>query len=638
MRCPNCLYENHEQAEVCERCGESLHGENKLFNTCHNCGYINEAGAEYCESCGEPLTPGGYRKSARKKYIRKQQKARNARTRSSGCSSGFFLFILIFIALILLGLVQKANIFAPAEVNEPETLLVLQGTSDLGLADRRGLNGVTALAIDPVGIDRMSLYVDGKLVGAQNFNGVTQATYQPGLNNMASGEHEVFIRSVNINGQSATSQTITVNGDAGGSGGFAMASDPQGLPVPAGIRLNSLDNGQRISVSWESTAAEMGGVRIYARPPGSSGLVHLSDIAGSATQFDFATSALGEWEVYLAYLSGEGYEGELGFASLDTGTAEEAAETEMTSLPEPTQVHLAVRASDCQQAASQLGDVRDEYYKACVAEVNDGRHDFLVWNWPLKWEDGTIYTYGDILGFELKLVLTDSGGAIMGERVSAIPFSEIRGALRTSQDVGCGIQRSWFVRAIGPDAASDWAYAGTSTAESCNPTQQLGDGCGGQADGIVMSDLQDGFLPDVFFQEACEGIDLCYAEGAIGQPKVGCDNLYHSNLLALCSESISDADYRTCQQMAEAFYKNANLYGAQYYPQPPSFANCLDADQVAGCFKGNLGDSANQISDKARSAALWLGKVTWTGINRFGQGILWVVDRGVAAVGSILPE
>ena len=161
---------------------------------------------------------------------------------------------------------------------------------------------------------------------------------------------------------------------------------------------------------------------------------------------------------------------------------------------------------------------------------------------------------------------------------------------------------------------------------------------GGQADGIVMSGLQDGFLPDVFFQKACEGIDICYAEGAIGQPKVGCDNLYHSNLLALCSESFSDADYGTCQQMAEAFYKNANVYGAQYYPQPPSFANCLDADQVTGCFKGNLGNSADQISDKARSATLWVGKAVWTGVNRFGQGVLWAVDWGVAAVGSILPE
>ncbi len=70
MRCPNCLYENHEQAEICERCGESLRGENKLFNTCPNCGYINEAGAEFCESCGEAMSPSGLRKSAQKKFAK----------------------------------------------------------------------------------------------------------------------------------------------------------------------------------------------------------------------------------------------------------------------------------------------------------------------------------------------------------------------------------------------------------------------------------------------------------------------------------------------------------------------------------------------------------------------------------------
>lgn len=307
-------------------------------------------------------------------------------------------------------------------------------------------------------------------------------------------------------------------------------------------------------------------------------------------------------------------------------------------LPAPTQVHLVIRESDCQQAASQLGDVRDVYHKACVAEVNEGRHSFLVWNWPLKWQDGVLYTYDDVLGFELKLILTNSDGSILGERVRAIPFSEIRGALRASQDVDCGIQQSWYVRAVGQGIYSDWVYAGSIADENCDLAEQIGDGCVGQADGIVMSGLPEGFMPDLFFQTACEGIDLCYAEGAIGQPKVGCDNLYHTNLLALCSQGSDEVDYGTCQKMAEAFYRNANLHGAQYYPQQPSFANCLEADRVAECFKGNLGDAASQSGDLVRAAALWIGEAAWTGVNRFGQGVLWVVDWGVAAVGSILPE
>lgn len=641
MRCPNCLYDNHEQAESCERCGEPLHGENRLFNTCRNCGYINEAGAEYCESCGEPMTPSGYRKSARKKFFKKQAKAKMARSRPSGegCSSGFFLLILIFVALVLLGLIQSSNVFKPAQVAEPETLLVLQGTSDLGIADGSNLDGFSALATDPAGVERMSLYVDGELVGAQNFSGANQAVYQPGLNNLTAGGHEVFVRSINTDGKTAYSQIVTVDVPAGGSGAFALASDPQGLPVPADIRLNSLDDGKRISVSWESTGAETGGVRIYARLPGSAGLVHLVDLDGTSTQFDFATSqASGKWEVYLAYLSSEGYEGELGYQSLAIGVAEGNEAATPVVLPEPTHVHLVIRASDCQQAASQLGDVRDVYYKTCVAEVNEGRHSFLVWDWPLKWQDGSLYTYADILGFELKLVLTNSDGTVVGERVSTIPFDEIRGTLRTSQDVNCGIQRSWYVRAVGQGVYSDWAYAGSIAAENCDIAEQIGDGCVGQADGIVMSGIPEGFMPEIFFQTACEGIDLCYSEGTIGQPKVGCDNLYHANLLALCSQNSAEVDYGTCQKMAEAFYKYANLYGAQYYPLTPSFANCLEADKVTECFKGNLGDAASQSGDKVRAAALWVGKAAWTGVNRFGEGALWVIDWGIAAVGSILPE
>ena len=76
MRCPNCLYNNHEQAEVCERCGEPLLGENRLFNTCRNCGYINEAGAEFCESCGEAMAPGGKPKTA---FQKKESKAKEGK-------------------------------------------------------------------------------------------------------------------------------------------------------------------------------------------------------------------------------------------------------------------------------------------------------------------------------------------------------------------------------------------------------------------------------------------------------------------------------------------------------------------------------------------------------------------------------
>lgn len=633
MRCPNCLYENHEQAEICERCGESLRGENKLFNTCPNCGYINEKGAEFCESCGEAMSPSGLRKSARKKFAKKQRKARKIRTPRSGggCSSGFFLLILIFVAFFLLGLIQGEAEFKPAEVAEPETLLVLRGTSDLGIAEGSSLNEFSARAIDPAGVNRLSLYVDGQLVGAQNYSANNEADYTPGLGSLPAGEHTLFVRSVNADGKTSYSQMITVNVTTGGSGAFTLPADPIGSAVPAGIRMNNLIEGRRIGVSWEPTDADIDSVRIYARPPGSSGLIHLADLDGDATQYDFPVEREGRWEVYLSYINSEGYEGELGFADLVVGLEMSTPEVSVKDLPAPTRVGLVVRASDCQQAASQLGVVRDEYYGACLSAINDGKHTFLVWDWPIRWQDGALYTGSDVLGFELKLVLTDSDGTELGERVTAIPFSEIRGALRTSQEVSCGIQRSWYVRAVGLESVSDWSYAGSIAAVNCDPEKRIGDGCVGQADAVVMSNLPEGFMPDLFFQTACEGLDLCYADGAIGQPKVGCDNLFHSNLLAICAQNEGLVDYGSCKDLAEDYYNAANRHGSAYYPPGATLEKCFEADHIAGCFTGNLSAMTNQSGDKVRAATVWVGRAAWTGLSRFGQGVLWVVDRVVGA-------
>ena len=641
MRCPNCLYNNHEQAEICERCGEPLHGENRLFNTCKNCGYINEAGAEFCESCGEPMAPSGLRKSARKKHLKAQKKKRKARTvRSSGDSaSWFFLLILIFIAFMLLGIIPQAGVFAPAEVSEPHnTLLVLQGTSDLALSSAENFSDFSALAMDPEGIVRMGIYADGDLVGAQNYDPSNRVSFQPALSALPAGEHDIFIRSINSSGQPAYSQIITVTIDGGASGSFGLAADPKGLPVPADLRANSIDEGKRVSISWDKTEADVDGVRVYARPPGSSGLVHLADIRGAANQYDFSVDREGGWEIYTAYLSNEGYEGELGFVGLTVGEAQDEGAQTAVELPRPTQIRLAVKESDCQRTASQLGGARDAFHSACIAEVGAGQHDFLIWRWPLKWQNGALLTDADLMGFELKLVLSNSEGMVLGERIMAIPYSEIRGAFRASSDVACGIQRSWYLRAVGAASASDWAYAGSISAASCDPEAPVTDGCLGQADRVAMSNLPEGMMPDLLFETACEGHDLCYAEGAIGQPKVGCDNLFHTNLLAICSQKETEWDLGGCQKMAEAYYNAANLSGAAYYPQEPSFANCLEADHIAGCFRGNLPEVMQQGSDKASSGIIWTGKAAWTGVDRFVEGVLWVVDWGIGVMDSILPD
>jgi len=639
MRCPNCLYNNHEQAEICERCGEPLHGENRLFNTCRNCGYINEKGAEFCESCGEPMAPSGLRKSARKKHLKEQKKKQKARTvRSSGDNtSWFFLLILIFIALMLLGIIPKAGVFAPADYSVPDTLLVLRGTSDLALSSANGLSDFGALAIDEVGVVRMELYADGDLVSAQNYDSPKQASFQPALSAFSPGEHEIFIRSVNADGQTAYSQIITVDIGGSASGSFGLAADTEGLPVPEDVRANSIDDGKRISISWDETEAHVGGVRVYARPPGSSSLVQLIDITGATSQYDFPVERTGYWEVYIAYLSSEGYEGEPGYTSLNLGETEEERGQAEVELPRPTKVRLAVNAADCQLAASQLGSVRDVFQAACLSEVESDEHNFLIWSWPLRWQDGALLTDADLIGFELKLVLSNADGTVLGERISAIPFSEIRGAFRTSSDVDCGIQRSWYVRAVGPGSTSYWAYAGSIIAANCDAEASVADGCTGQADSVAMSNLPEGIMPDLFFEEACKGLDQCYAEGAIGQPKVGCDNLFHTNLLAICNQNETEWDLNNCEEMADDYYGAANLFGAEYYPQEPSFANCMDADQVSGCFRGNLPESLQQGNGQAGAGMIWLGRAAWTGVNRFGEGVLWVVDWGIGALDSIIP-
>lgn len=639
MRCPNCLYNNHEQADVCERCGEPLHGENRLFNTCPNCGYINEAGAEFCESCGESMMPGGKRKATIRKKKAKRKRERNARAARSGegCSSWLFLMILIFIALVLLGLIHQADVLTPAEVSEPETLLVLQGTDDLALSESNGLDNFSALAIDAGGVVRMALYVDGQLTSAQSYGPSNQATFIPDLGALPPGEHDIFIRSVNAEGQAAYSQIIRVTKEGGASGSFGLAADSAGLPVPEGLRANSITDGQRISISWDEPEAAVGGMRIYTRPPGSSGLVHLADLDGTADQYDFPAERMGEWEIYVAYLSADGYEGSPGFTSLHLGDAENEQNPMTVELPRPTKVRLATNLADCQQAASQLGSVRDVYHSACVSEVEQGQHNFLVWRWPLKWQDGRLLTDNDILGFELKLTLINAEGTVLGERISAIPFSHIRGVFRTSAEVNCDVQRSWTIRAVGMSSASDWAYAGSSAATSCDPAAPATDGCVGQADGVAMSNLPEGFMPDLFFGKACEGLDQCYADGTLGQPKVDCDNLFHTNLLALCSHSENEWGLASCQKMAEAYYRAANLYGAAYYPQEPSFEKCLEADNVGGCFRGNLPETLRQGDGQGRAGVIWVGKAAGTGVDRFINGVLWAVDWVIGAVDSILP-
>ena len=634
MRCPNCLYNNHEQAEVCENCGESLLGEDRLFRTCPHCGYINEKEAEFCEACDEPLSGTGRRKSIQKKMAKKKRQKNRAKLNANeGRFPWVFMMILIFIALILLGLFPQADALAPSEWTAPATLILLRGTNGHGLAENSNLSTFGALAMDSVGLIQMSTYVDGALVDAQTYAGATQAHYQPALSSLPAGEHEVFIRATNAEGQASVSQIIAI--EAGRSQGGALNAVASGdFPTaPQDVRANLIDDGRRISISWEPADAPVASVRVYVRPPGSASLVHLEDLSGEAAQFDFKPDRPGEWETYVAYVSDAGWEGPLAYARQVVGEPDTDGFTGSEQpLPAPTHVQLATTTAQCQSVASRLGPVRDSLYNACTQQLGDTpTASFMTWRWPLTWQEGQLLSTMDLNGFEVKLVLTDQNGQALGERISAIPFNEARGALRMAPDLDYGLQASWSIRAVGQGMVSDWAYAGSTPAASCDQASPVENGCLGQSDGVAYSDLPEGVKPDLLFGSACDLADQCYTESEFGQSRAYCDNAFLEDMLNICNENADTVDLATCQALAQDFYRSANLTGAHYF-QGENLTDCLDANGRLGCFWGNLPDVVQNAANRVWGGAVWSGRAAWTGVMKLGQGGAWVIDWMVNAV------
>jgi class 3 adenylate cyclase/tetratricopeptide (TPR) repeat protein len=50
MKCPNCQFENREEAKFCNECGS------KFELTCPECGATNRAGSKFCDECGSKLS------------------------------------------------------------------------------------------------------------------------------------------------------------------------------------------------------------------------------------------------------------------------------------------------------------------------------------------------------------------------------------------------------------------------------------------------------------------------------------------------------------------------------------------------------------------------------------------------------
>ena len=51
MKCPKCLFDNHEKVKFCEECGTELELE------CPNCKAKIPLGKKFCSECGHNLAP-----------------------------------------------------------------------------------------------------------------------------------------------------------------------------------------------------------------------------------------------------------------------------------------------------------------------------------------------------------------------------------------------------------------------------------------------------------------------------------------------------------------------------------------------------------------------------------------------------
>lgn len=64
MECPNCQFENREEANFCKECGA------KLELACPSCGHSSELGSKFCDKCGQEL--GGPKESTPIDYAQPQ--------------------------------------------------------------------------------------------------------------------------------------------------------------------------------------------------------------------------------------------------------------------------------------------------------------------------------------------------------------------------------------------------------------------------------------------------------------------------------------------------------------------------------------------------------------------------------------
>lgn len=389
-------------------------------------------------------------------------------------------------------------------------------------------------------------------------------------------------------------------------GGF-MATDYFNLPM---ADLDWLIR-EPLPIDVEVWGYKDGGAELLSR---FNVVIQLQDVADGRVEFkDSAINVTVDMKVE-------------GAAGSGAGEQFEPSAEKVVSLPPPSNLHLALSISDCQEVASEPGAFLNRTRKLCMDNLNHDSRNFLVWDWPGggSTADGT---EADISGFEIRLYQHDANGVLIGQNMASIPYPEARGMTRLEGMVACGVKQSWFLRAVGPGAASEWVYAGFTQSIPCAPPYPPYNGCGGQVDLLPSWLPLDDFPPDLWFTEVCNKHDQCYVKKWSGTSKVDCDNEFLKDMRNACDRQ-GLGERELCYTMAETFYEAVNLFGEVFYEGSISARDCIRAHNPITCGAANIPNPVKVGIDVGVAA----GKYTWEGV-KTGAGT--VVDLATDPVGTI---
>lgn len=317
MNCPSCNFENRPEVIFCEKCGVHL-PETVTGSFCASCGKAIRPGVRFCEFCGKDLVPTSVQKPGKRKTGEKPHPIIRKFIKVGGISLG--MLILILIILYFIGNATQPKAALPIFLDEPGPIVVVQGLPvDAGeLPFKPGEFSIQAS--DEAGVQRIEVYSDGNIVAAKNFDpDVTnkQVIFDPAIENLPGGQHEVQVRVYDKNGQVSQSSVLPVIIDPSISGSSVSSEplvieDQAGvLPAPTAVSAQVKEGSGSIQVSWTPPPGIITGSHIYVRWPGASSFILVGKLSGTANTWTLPVDKFGDWQVSVASLDSNGKEGSL---------------------------------------------------------------------------------------------------------------------------------------------------------------------------------------------------------------------------------------------------------------------------------------------------------------------------------------